>query len=128
MFYEILATGKKSQTVQQCFTTSNNPLNPDLNKVNDINTTDNIPKKGNSSSNLDGPPNIATTQPTPKKTRNICRDEPPPQYAKVIGGHILAQSIIAVVEKMQANCKDKQKAIEMRKKLEAIAVLELAKT
>lgn len=44
------------------------------------------------------------------------------------GGHILAKSIIAVIEKMQTSCKDKQETIEMRRELEVIAVLELAKT
>lgn len=44
------------------------------------------------------------------------------------GGHILAESIVAVVENMRASRKDRQEAIEARDKLNAAAALELLKT
>lgn len=107
MFYGILAIGKKSQTVQQHFTVLNNRSNLDLDEVNNTDTTDNIPEEDNCSSNLGGPLNIADTQPTPKKTRSARGDKLLPKHAKVTGGHVLAKSIVAIVEEMRANYKNK---------------------
>lgn len=44
------------------------------------------------------------------------------------GGHILAESIVAVVEEMRASREERQEAIEARGELETLAALELSKT
>ena len=46
----------------------------------------------------------------------------------MIGGHILAKSIVAVVEEMRAIQEERQEAIKAQGKLKAIAVLEFSKT
>lgn len=99
--------GKKSQTVQQHFTVLNNCSNLDLDEVNNTDTTNNIPEEDNFSSNLGGSLNIADTQPTPKKTRSARGDKPLLKRAKVTEGHVLAKSIVTIVEEMRTNYKDK---------------------
>lgn len=61
--------------------------------------------------------NTPGTQATSKRTRSARGDDPPPKRAKVTGGHVLADSIVAVVEKMRASRKDR-----------ATTALELTKT
>lgn len=59
-----------------------------------------------------------------RQTRSTRGYEPPPKCAKVIEGHILAESNVAVVEEMRASHKDRQEGIETRGEQEVIAALE----
>ncbi|MCJ1344922.1 hypothetical protein MMC31_003127 [Peltigera leucophlebia] len=138
LFYGILAIGNKSQTVQQRITASDNPPNPDPDEGNDRDTPDNTPdnipdntpdnipdntpedvpvEQGDSNSNQGSSRNTPGTQATSKRTRSARGDDPPPKRAKVTGGHVLADSIVAVVEEMRTSRKDR-----------ATTALELTKT
>lgn len=130
LFYGIIATGNKSQTAQQRIIASNNPPNPNPNDDNDTNTPDNelddtpddtpedVPvEEGDSSNNQGSSCNTPGTQAISKRTRSAREDQPPSKRAKITGGHVLADSIVAVVEEMRASRKDR-----------ATSALELIKT
>lgn len=122
LFYGILATRDKSQTVQQCIIASDNPSNQNPDEGNDTDTPDNTPEdipveEGDSSNNQGSFHNAQGTQATSKRTRSARGDELPPKCAKITGGHVQVDSIVAVVEKIRASCKDR-----------AITTLELIKT
>lgn len=96
--------------------------------INNTDTLDDVHDEGDSGNNQDSSSTTAITQPTSKKSRSARGDEPPPKRAKVTGGHIFAESIVAVVEEMRASRQDRQAAIEARGKLNVAAALELSKT
>lgn len=74
-----------------------------------------VPAEEEGSNNDQGDsPKTVDTQAISKKIRSACGDEPPPKCAKVTGGHVLAKSIIAMVEEMRAIRKNRQEAIEIR--------------
>lgn len=136
--YGILATEDKSQTVQQHITISNNPPNSDFDKGNDTDTPDNTPDNIFNNT-LDNIPdntlkgvlveqedlninqgsfcNMPGIQAVLKRTRSACKDDPPPKYAKVTGGYVLVDSIVAIVEEIRVSYKNK-----------ATTALELTKT
>lgn len=97
-------------------------------EINNTDTLNDVHDEGDSGNNQDSSSTIAITQPTSKKSRSARGDEPPPKRAKVTGSHILAESIVAVVEEMRASRKDRQAAIEACGKLDVAAALELSKT
>lgn len=74
-------------------------------------------EQGDSNSNQGSSRNTPGTQATSKRTRSACEDDPPSKRAKVTESHVLADSIVAVVEEMRASRKDR-----------ATTALELTKT
>lgn len=89
--------------------------NPDSDEGNDTDIPEDVPAEEEGSNNNQGDsPKTADTQAISKKIRSACGDVPPPKRAKVTGGHVLAKSIIAMVEEMRASRKNRQEAIEIR--------------
>ncbi|MCJ1343466.1 hypothetical protein MMC31_001660, partial [Peltigera leucophlebia] len=112
LFDGIPAKGDKSQMLQKRITALNNASELSEDGINNTDTLDDVHDEGGSGNNQDSSSTTAITQPISKKSRNARGDEPPPKRAKMTGGHILAESIVAVVEKMRASRKDRQEAIE----------------
>lgn len=89
------------------------PPNLDLDEGNDTDTPEDVPAEEEDSNNNQGDsPKTTNTQAISKKTRSACGDEPPPKRAKLTGGHVLAESIVAVVEEMRASRKDSRKKLK----------------
>lgn len=127
LFDGILAKGDKSQTVQQRIAALDNASESSEDGINNTNALGDGHGEGDSSDNPNNSPTAAITQPTSKRSQSARGDEPPLKLAKVTGDHVLAESIVAVVEEMRAIRKDRKEAIEARGELDAIAALELSK-
>lgn len=73
-------------------------------------------EQGDSNSNQGSSRNTPSTEATLKRTQSARGDDPLPKRVKVTGGHVLADSIVAVVEKMRVSRKDRTTtALELTK-------------
>ena len=91
----------------------NNAIDTDDNNSDDTNTLADESADNTVDNNSASRANSTTRNPTRKrKSLNACRDKPTPKRAKVIGGHVLAESIVAVVEEMRASREERQEAAE----------------
>lgn len=119
MFHRILATGDKSTTVQQRASASNNPPDTDLNNTTVADTTEDIQEDTVVNNDEANSGKTADNGPFTRKSLSAHGEKPPPKRAKVTGGHVLAESIVAVIEEMRANRKNRQEAIEACGEIEA---------
>ena len=129
MFHGILATGDQSATAQQRASALNNTIDTDDNDSDDTNIPADESADNTIDNNSASRANSTIHKPSHKrKLLNARKDESTPKRAKVTGGHVLAESIVTVVEEMRASREERQEAVEVRGELEALAALKFSKT
>ncbi len=129
MFHGILATRDQSATAQQRASALNNAIDTDDNDSDDTNIPADESADNTVDNNSASRANSTIRNPSRKrKSLNARGDEPAPKRAKVTGGHVLAESIVAVVEEMRASREERQETVEARGELEALVALEFSKT
>lgn len=111
MFHGILPTGDQSATAQQRASALNNAIDTDDNDSDDTNNPEDA-SADNTVDNNPVPRATSNSNPTRKrKSVNAGGDELASKRAKVTGGHVLAESIVAVVEEMRASREERQEAV-----------------
>ncbi len=106
----------------------NNVIDTNNNNSNDIN----IPAEESVDNTIDNnftfrANNTIWNRSCKDKWLNTCKDKLISKQSKVSDGHMLAEFIVAVMEKIWASWKKRQKAVKVRRELEILVALEFSK-